>query len=58
MEEKLIEAVHGRAFLYNTFHKDYMKSKLKLRIWEEVAKEIGVKCGKFLFLLFKHDCLS
>ncbi len=47
MEEKLIETVRGTVFLYNTSHQYYMTNKLKLQIWEEVVKEVGMKCGSF-----------
>lgn len=48
MEEQLIEAVRGRPVLYDTSHADYLKIKLKLLRWEEIAQEIGMKSGKFL----------
>lgn len=46
MEEKLIEAVRDRNILYDTSHPDYMKIKIKLKIWDEIAKEIGMQSGK------------
>lgn len=52
MEEKLIEAVRIRQILYDTSHTDYLKSKLKAEKWEEVAKEAGMKSGKFIYVLF------
>ncbi|CAH1113781.1 unnamed protein product [Psylliodes chrysocephalus] len=45
MEEKLIEAVRDRNILYDTSHPDYMKIKIKLKIWDEIAKEIGMQSG-------------
>ncbi|XP_071056907.1 uncharacterized protein [Onthophagus taurus] len=45
MEEKLIEAVRRRTILYDTSHRDYMKSKLKSELWEEVTKEADLKSG-------------
>lgn len=50
MEEKLIEAVRVRQVLYDTSHADYMRTKLKTEKWEEIAKEIGMKNGKFIYL--------
>lgn len=51
MEEKLIEAVRIRQVLYDTSHVDYMRAKLKTETWVEIAKEIGMKSGKFIHLL-------
>lgn len=50
MEEKLIEAVRVRQVLYDTSHADYMRTKLKNEKWEEIAKEIGMRNGKFIYL--------
>ncbi|KAJ8941980.1 hypothetical protein NQ314_010204 [Rhamnusium bicolor] len=43
MEEKLIEAVRCRKVLYDTSDVNYMKTKLKQQLWEEIAKGIGLK---------------
>ncbi|GAB6020141.1 hypothetical protein CHUAL_002869 [Chamberlinius hualienensis] len=59
MEEKLIEAVRVRTILYDTNHSDYMKTKLKMQTWDEVAKEIGMNTGnkaKALWEKLRH-CL-
>lgn len=48
MEEKLIEAVRIRKVLYDTSHRDYLKTKLKAEKWEEVAKETDIRSGKLL----------
>lgn len=53
MEEKLIEAVRLRQYLYDTSHADYMKTKLKTEKWEEVAKESDMLSGKFIHLYCK-----
>ncbi|GLH02096.1 Uncharacterized protein GBIM_08144 [Gryllus bimaculatus] len=45
MEEKLIEAVRCRQVLYDTSHKDYLRTKLKAQKWQEVAKEVGIQNG-------------
>lgn len=45
-EEKLIEAVREHRELYDTKHANYMKAKLKNRIWCEIAKELNFKDGK------------
>lgn len=50
MEGKLIEAVRGRLVLYDTSHPDYLKVKFKSQVWEEVAKEIDMKSGKFVYV--------
>jgi hypothetical protein len=45
-EEKLIEAVRKHRELYDTKHANYMKAKLKSRIWCDIAKELNLKDGK------------
>jgi hypothetical protein len=45
-EEKLIEAVREHNERYDTKHANYMKTKLKNRIWCETAKELDFKDGK------------
>ncbi|XP_049792564.1 uncharacterized protein LOC126199679 [Schistocerca nitens] len=42
-EEKLIEAVREHRELYDTKHADYMKVKLKNRIWSDIAKGLNLK---------------
>lgn len=54
MEEKLIEAVRERKLLYDTSHSDYVKSKLKSQVWNEIANETGMKNGKLISL----SCVS
>ncbi|XP_049836061.1 uncharacterized protein LOC126281281 [Schistocerca gregaria] len=58
MEEKLIEAVRVRKLLYDTSHKDYLKTKLKAEKWEEVAKETDIRNGveaKALWEKLRHS---
>ena len=50
MEEKLIEAVRQRKLLYDTSHSGYVKYKLKSKVWNEIAKEAGMKDGKLIIL--------
>ncbi|XP_049782383.1 uncharacterized protein LOC126184065 [Schistocerca cancellata] len=45
-EEKLIEAVREHRELYDTKHADYMKVKLKNRIWSDIAKDLNLKDGE------------
>ncbi|KAH0999744.1 hypothetical protein HUJ04_008126 [Dendroctonus ponderosae] len=42
-EERLIEIVRGHQELYDTKHTNYMKAKLKTRIWCDIAKELKLK---------------
>ncbi|XP_046986011.1 uncharacterized protein LOC124556017 [Schistocerca americana] len=42
-EEKFIEAVREHRELYDTKHVDYMKVKLKNRIWSDIAKDLNLK---------------
>ncbi|KAK7790455.1 hypothetical protein R5R35_007233 [Gryllus longicercus] len=58
MEETLIEAVRCRQVLYDTSHKDYLRTKLKAQKWEEVAKEVGIQNGdeaKALWEKLRHS---
>lgn len=48
-EERLIEAVREHAELYDTKHCDYIKTKLKNRVWSEIAKDLQLKNGKKLY---------
>ena len=43
VEEKLIEAVREHKELYDTKHANYMKIKLKPRIWQDIATDINLK---------------
>ncbi|XP_066996109.2 uncharacterized protein [Anabrus simplex] len=45
MEEKIIEAVRSYPILYDVNHVDYVKTKLKLYIWSEIAKDVNVNNG-------------
>ncbi|XP_047103696.1 uncharacterized protein LOC124722599 [Schistocerca piceifrons] len=45
-EKKLIEAVREHRELYDTKHADYMKVKLKNRIWSDIAKDLNLKGGE------------
>ena len=47
MEEQIIEAVRPHLVLYDTNHKDYVKSKLKEDIWSAVAKDLNLSNGKY-----------
>ncbi|KAJ8958075.1 hypothetical protein NQ314_006466 [Rhamnusium bicolor] len=58
MEEKLIEAVRCRKVLYDTSDVNYMKTKLKQQLWEEIPKEIGLKTGsetKIIWEKLRHS---
>lgn len=50
-EEKLIEAVREHKELYDTKDENYMKTKLKNRIWEDIANDLNLKDGKFIDIL-------
>ncbi|KAJ8934919.1 hypothetical protein NQ314_013109 [Rhamnusium bicolor] len=45
MHEELIEAVRNRTVLYDTNNPEYMRSKLKDEIWNEIAKKVNLKVG-------------
>ena len=47
MEEQIIEAVRPHLVLYDTNHKDYVKSKLKEDIWSAIAKDLNLSNGKY-----------
>jgi len=49
-EEKLIEAVRKNPELYDTKHANYMKTKLKTRIWQDIAKDLNLKEGKLKYI--------
>lgn len=52
IEENLIEAVRHHKVLFDTSHADYMKAKLKNKIWEKIAEELKLKNGKYnLFII-------
>ncbi|XP_076645462.1 uncharacterized protein LOC143354956 [Halictus rubicundus] len=40
-DERLIECVKGREFLYDTSHAKYMDSKYKSAAWREIAEELN-----------------
>jgi hypothetical protein len=44
MEEILTEKVCQRAFLYDTKSPDYRDQHMKANAWEEIAKELKIKC--------------
>lgn len=46
VEEKLIEAVKRYRELYDTNHVHYMKTNLKKKIWNGIAKELNFKDGE------------
>ncbi|CAH1397404.1 unnamed protein product [Nezara viridula] len=46
MEEKLINAVRQYEELYNTNHANYMRSKLKMKVWGKIAKKLNLSNGK------------
>ncbi|XP_039299430.1 uncharacterized protein LOC120355172 [Nilaparvata lugens] len=45
-EEKVIEAVRKYPELFDTNNPNYMKSKLKTRIWMDIAKDLNLKDGE------------
>ncbi|CAH1991873.1 unnamed protein product [Acanthoscelides obtectus] len=45
MEKNLIEAVRRRKILYDTSDASYMKTKLKLATWEQIAREVAMESG-------------
>lgn len=46
VEEQLIEDVRRYQVLYDTKHPNYTKSKLKTKIWLDIAKELNIKDGE------------
>lgn len=48
MYEKLIELVRKYTVLYDTNDPEYLKSKLKTEIWNNIARNINLKHGKHL----------
>jgi hypothetical protein len=51
MEEQIIEAVRPHLVLYDTNHKDYVKSKLKEDIWSAIAKDLNLTFkGRMLYI--------
>lgn len=40
-DERLIECVKSREFLYDTSHAKYMDSKYKSVAWREIAEELN-----------------
>lgn len=53
-EEKLIETVKTFPELYDTKHSNYMKAKLKSRIWSDIAQGLKFKNGKFIYSNLKY----
>lgn len=47
IEEKLIEAVRAYKQLYDPSDPNYMRTKFKNRIWDELAEELNLKDGKY-----------
>jgi hypothetical protein len=44
MEEMLIEKVHQRTFSYDTKLPDYRDQHMRANAWEEIGKELKIKC--------------
>lgn len=44
--EKLIEYVKQHDVLYNMSHADYKNVRIKNKVWDEIAKQMGKHTGK------------
>lgn len=49
MEEKLVDLIEAKAFLYDKKHHLYRNTKLKEKVWADISKELGIEG--------KYDCL-
>lgn len=47
----LIEAVRNYPALYDTYHNDYMNTKVKINIWNQIALQVGFRSGKHILLI-------
>lgn len=46
----LIKIVKSNPMLYDKYHEDYMKIRLKDELWEKIAKELNYADGKWYFI--------
>ena len=49
MEEMLIEKVRQRTFLYDAKSPDYRDQHMRANAWEEIGKELKIKCKFYIF---------
>ncbi|XP_074039950.1 uncharacterized protein [Leptinotarsa decemlineata] len=56
-EEKIIEAVRKNPELYDTKHANYMKTKLKTRIWQDIATDLNLEgeAAKTMWLKLRNS---
>lgn len=55
---EFIEIVKKHDTVYNTFHSDYKNVEAKLKVWTQIAEEIGLSVGMLQKKMCMYACVS